>query len=108
MIKSIGTVKRGDTFGFTVEMRDGPTGGALVGAADKLRCQGRYDWFGEVLVEMNITETDTPGTYVFRTDSTAGWRPGKTVLFDIEYNDGGVVSSTQTFTVKVEADITYD
>ena len=108
MIKSIGTVKRGDTFAFTVEMRDGPTGGALVGASDILRCQGRYEWFGEVLAEMNITEKYTPGTYVFRADSTAGLRPGKTVLFDLEYNDGGVVSSTQTFTEKVEADITYD
>ena len=66
VIKSIGTVKRGILLAFTVEMRDGPTGDALVGAADKLRCQGRYDWFGEVLAEMNITETDTPGTYVFR------------------------------------------
>ena len=27
-------------------------------------------------------------------------------MFDIEYSDGGVVSSSETFSVRVEADIT--
>lgn len=83
----LGTVKRGDTFAFTVQIRSAD-GEPLIGAADNLKCQGRYYWNEDVLVELTISETETPGTYLFRAGNTDSWLPQKTVNFDIQYSNG--------------------
>lgn len=103
-MQSLGKIKRGDTFSFTAELKDNATGEPLTGAADKLRCQGRHYLKDELIVEMAITET-TPGVYLFAAGSTSEWDIKK-ILFDVEYTSDGVISSSETFSVEVEADIT--
>ena len=39
---TLGTIKRGDTFSFSVPIKDKATGTALTGAATKLKCHGKY------------------------------------------------------------------
>lgn len=102
----LGKIKRGDTFSFTASLVDHATGEAVTGAGEKLRCHGKYRDYSVVLVDMAVTETDTAGTYLFSAGGTADWTPNKNIMFDIEYSDGGVVSSSETFSVRVEADIT--
>ena len=104
-MKSLGIIKRGDTFSFTVDIVDS-AGVALTGAASKLKCHGKYYCDAAVLTETVVTETVVPGTYLFTCGSTAKWIPTKRVVFDIQFTDGGVVSSTETFEVEVEEDIT--
>ena len=106
-MQSIGTIKRGDNFSFTAEIKDGTTGAALTGAADKLRCQGRHYISRMLLAELTVTETVTPGTYLFTASSVNEWEAGTRLLFDIEYTSEGVVSSSETFAITVEEDITH-
>jgi hypothetical protein len=103
-VKSLGKIKRGDTFSFTAELKDNATGAALTDAANNLKCQGRHYLSNELIVELEITE-NAPGTYFFAAGSTDEWKAMK-ILFDVEYTDGEIVSSSETFSVEVEADIT--
>lgn len=106
-MQSLGTIKRGDTFAFTADIEDSATGAPLTGAADKLRCQGRHYISRMLKVQLAITETATPGTYLFTAPSTDEWAAGTRLLFDVEYTSAGVVSSSETFFVNVEEDITH-
>lgn len=103
---SLGTIKRGDTFVFTADITDEATSAALTGAAAKLKCQGKYKDTSTVLVEMAVAETVTAGTYSFTATSTAAWVVGRMVEFDIQYTSDGRVSSTDTFYVYIEGDVT--
>jgi len=105
-MKKIGTIKLGDTFSFSAEITDKATGNALTGAASKLRCQGRNYLNGDLIAELTITETATPGTYLFSAGTTETWNTVQ-VLFDIQYTDGDLISSSETFLVQVEGDITH-
>lgn len=107
-MKSLGTIKRGDTFSFTADLKDAATGAALAGAANKLKCQGREYMTDNFITELVITETETLGIYLFATDSTDEWIPGSKILFDIQYTSDGKVSSTETFSVDIESDVTHD
>lgn len=106
-MQSLGVIKRGDNFSFSAEIKDGTTGAALIGAADKLRCQGRHYVTRVLLAELMVTETATPGTYLFTAPSVNGWEAGTRLLFDIEYTSEGIVSSSETFAITVEEDITH-
>lgn len=108
-MRTIGLIKRGDSFSFTATLTDEATGAALAGAAAKLKCNGSYSPCGEeVLVEMVVSETVEAGTYLFEAPagSTDEWVPDSSVYFDIEYTDAGKTSSTETFYVKVKEDVT--
>lgn len=105
-LKSIGTIKLGDTFCFSAEITDKATGDPLTGAASKLRCQGRNYLNGDLIAELTVTETSTPGTYLFSAGTTETWNTVQ-VLLDIQYTDGDLISSTETFYVAVEGDITH-
>ena len=107
-MQSLGTIKRGDTFAFTAGLKDAATGDALTGAAGSLRCQGREYMTDNLITELVITETETLGIYLFATDSTDEWCPGSKILFDIQYSSDGKVSSTETFSVDIESDVTHD
>ena len=50
---------------------------------------------------MVIYETETPGAYMFTATSMDKLEPGMLILFDVEYTDGGVVSSSETFCATV-------
>ena len=107
-MKSIGLLKRGDTLQFAATLVDKKTGEKFIGAADHLRCQGRDSTSDALIVEL-IIEEFSPGTYTFTsTDDTASWIPNSTILFDVEYSDNGVVTSSATFSLDIEEDITHD
>lgn len=105
---SLGTTKRGDSFSFTAVITDSETEDPIIGAEANLACDGRYTFDGDVIAAMTITETATPGTYLFTAGATDNWIPGLTISFDIEYTSSGVVSSSETLTLIVEEDYTYD
>ena len=105
-MKKIGTIKLGDTFSFTAEITDKATGDPLTGAASDLKCQGRNYLNGDLIAELTITETATPGTYLFSAGTTETWDTVQ-VLLDIQYTDGDLISSTETFYVVIEGDVTH-
>jgi len=108
-MKSIGTIKRGDTFSFTANLVDSISKTPLTGMADNLRCQGRHIKTNELIVEMNIEETETPGTYLFTAGSTDNWEVNSIILFDIQYtSDTGQIASSETMGLQVKGDITRD
>lgn len=101
------TVKKGDTLAFIVKRMD-KDGNPLAGDAAKLRSQLRSS--KDVLIaEMVITETETPGSYLFQVSATktATMDVGNYV-FDIQYKDGDLVKSSETFQVRIEKDVTRD
>lgn len=105
-MKSLGKIKRGDTFSFTAQLKDSISGDLLSGIADNLRCQGRTK-SDRLVTEMTISELDS-GAYLFAAPTTDNWSAGFPIFFDIEYAKDGITSSSETFFVDVEADITYD
>ena len=99
------TIKKGDTLAFIVRRRD-KDNNPLTGDANKLYSQLRNN--KDILVaDMVITETDVPGDYLFQISSeiTKGFDVGQYV-FDIEYRDGNLVKSSETFQVNVIKDVT--
>lgn len=113
MTQSLGTIKRGDSFSFTATLSDTATGNPLSGVASRLNCQGRYkSAFNAnrdmaLLCSLDIEETSTAGTYLFSVSSTSSWKPGSIVEFDIQYtSEDGKISSTETFTLTIQKDIT--
>ena len=106
-MQSLGIIKRGDTFSFSAELEDEVTGVPLIGASSNLRCQGRDSRNKRLIVELLVSEP-TPGLYVFTAESTANWVSGIKILFDIEYEILGLISSSETFYAEVEEDITRD
>ncbi len=105
-MQNIGIIKRGDTFAFTVELNDTATGDPLTGKEGNLMCQGRYAPNGKLVLDMAVREA-IPGTYEFKTNDTASLSVGVSLYFDIEYTDGDVKVSSETFSATVEGDITY-
>lgn len=98
------SIKRGDTFAYSFELTDNGT--PLTGIAGQLKSQVRTNG-GDLLSELAIAETATPGTYVATAASTAEW-PVKTVYFDIQRTDSnGVVTSTDTVGIDVIKDVTF-
>jgi hypothetical protein len=100
-------LKRGDTLAFLVK-RKTPNGAPMSGDAEKLRAQVR-DKEGVLMAEFGITETEELGTYLFSipATTTAIWKPS-IYQFDIEYQDGGIVTSSQTMEIKLIKDVTRD
>ena len=112
-MKSIGTVKRGDSFSFTASLvnivtTEPLTTAPMTGVASKLRCQGRYSSLGGLVTELAVEEIEVAGTYLFSAVSTNDWAAGRTLYFDIEYTSDGTVVSTETFSVIIEGDITHE
>lgn len=96
--------KRGDTFSFSAVFA--VDGVAVTGLANKLKCQVRTR--KDVLVaEMTITESATPGTYIFIVADTADWPLGE-LYYDIQMtDDAGIITSSETVAVLVEKDVTH-
>ena len=106
-MKKIGSVKRGDSFSFTVDLVNTNDGSPLSGIASNLKCQGRYTMDGPVLIEFAISETEVPGTYLFDAGSTEDWVPGRIIVFDIQYtSEEGDIVSSENIGFLVEGDVT--
>lgn len=107
-LKSLGIFKRGDTFAFYAKMVD-EAGNPLTLDAEYLKSQVRDAndrLYANLVVSKHPTEV---GTYLFQSPSanTAVWPIGILYL-DIQVDNSGVVSSTETFMVEIIKDITKD
>ena len=103
-IITAGTIKSGNTLAFYIDLADGDE--PIIGAASKLASQVRSST-DKLLADLDITEIDEiPGRYLMRTATSKSW--ASPVFCDIQYTDGGVITSTQTFQFIVEKAITHD
>lgn len=104
---TLGTFYRGDTFGFYAEVRD-PAGEPVTVPATNLRSQVRD---AKDRLWASLAVSDHPGgvvgTYFFQAppEVTRTWPIG-VLYIDIEVEVDGNISSTETFVVHVEKDIT--
>ena len=103
-MKTLSTIKQGDTFAFIAAITDNVTGDPLTGVADKLKAEVRTS-AGVLMATLAVSETETPGNYLFKTNETGAW-PAPNVLTDIQYKDGDSVISSETITIPVEKDVT--
>ncbi|NMB42825.1 MAG: hypothetical protein GX995_01670 [Clostridiales bacterium] len=99
------TIKRGDTFAFYANITD-ETGAALVTDTTNLKSQVR-DTKYNLISELVIAPTETPGRYLFTSAETDSW-PTTKLLMDIQINKGGQISSSQTVEISVIKDVTRD
>lgn len=101
-----GRLKRGDTFSFCVQVvDDGDT--PISGIASKLRAQVRKE-DDTLISELEISETETAGVYLFRHEgSTQSW-PLDKLIVDWEYRDNDIITSSDTFYITVVRDVTHD
>ncbi|MBP2028689.1 hypothetical protein J2Z35_002519 [Acetoanaerobium pronyense] len=101
------SIKQGDTFAFKAEMKNEDET-PMTGIAYKLKSQIR-DIKNTLYAELQITETDDIGTYIFKADAeiTKSW-PVTKLYCDIQYKDADVVSSSETIEIMVERDVTKD
>ena len=103
-IVTAGTIKSGNTLAFYIDLADGDD--PVTGAEAKLSCQVRNS-NDRLLATMDISKVDaTPGRYLLRTQTDKSW--ASPILCDIQYVDGDIITSTQTFQFVVERSITHD
>lgn len=111
-IKSIGTLKRGAWLAFAVTLIDNATSAPLTGAAASLKCTGKYQYGNSAAIgDMDISETSTPGTYLFQKSSavTKTWTANTEVIFDILYTtEDGKPIPTETFSLYIEEAVTVE
>lgn len=115
-MQSIGSFKQGDTLSFYADV-SALSGTEMTGVAAKLKCQIRT-YNDKLMAEMVVTEwldpqdgeeghTTITGRYLFACPvSTQAWADGQ-YYTDIQYTDGDTVTSTDTFTLELERDVTH-
>jgi len=98
-------LKRGDTLTLLITRKDSD-GLPLTGEASKLSSQIRDN--NDLLIgSFIITETLDLGTYLFMISSNLTQDfPTSTLYFDIEYDDGVKVESSDTIMLLVKKDVT--
>ncbi len=96
--------KRGDTWQYFAVITDSE-GNPMSGITDKLKCQIRSS-IDDLIAEVEIEETDTPGEYKLSVESTDEWAVANKYM-DIQYtDDNGEVVSSETILIPVEKDVT--
>ncbi|MDD3039750.1 hypothetical protein [Bacteroides sp.] len=95
-------IKRGDTFDFSCILTD-DAGTPLSGKALNIKCEIR-DVEKTLLKSFTITESDTPGTYLFRS-GTADWQKRQAYM-DIQYTEDGIIVSSETILIVLREDVT--
>jgi hypothetical protein len=103
-------IKRGDTFAFYANITD-ELGDPLVTDVANIASQIR-DTLYNLVAELTVATTETPGRYLFTAPSTDAWpaesRGWATLYMDIQLNVGGQVSSSDTIEIRVMKDVTYN
>ena len=102
-MKKLRPIKRGDTFAFYADIKDAE-GSPIEISAQNIRCQFR-DNSDKLVSELTTSATDTPGKYLFTEESTGSWPVG-ILQSDIELTIDGVITSSETFSISVEKDVT--
>jgi len=103
MMQTFKTLKRGETFAFYANITD-DDGMPVTSMADKLRSQIRTSLDG-LVAELTVTETQVPGQYLFEAGPTDTWPVG-TLYIDIRKYNGGRITSSPTFKIICEREIT--
>jgi hypothetical protein len=112
-MKTLGSFKRGDTFAFYADLKDKSTGDIIDIDASLVASQVR-NANGKLFAELSVTKHATiPGRYLFQTTAavTSLWpasMDGVLLYIDIAFIVDSVTSSTETFSVNVLTDITYE
>ena len=101
---SIGTIKAGDTFGLLATINN-EENNLVIGESANLKSQVRTS-DDELIAELTVRETDD-GTYLFEFEDTSLW-PITILYLDIQYSKDGVVTSSNTLSVKVLKDVTKE
>lgn len=96
-------IKRGETFAFYANITD-DAGTPISGMADKLRSQVRNS-LDELIAELTVSETQVSGQYLFETGPTDAWPVGD-LYIDIRKDNGGRITSSPTFKIIVEREVT--
>ena len=97
-------IKRGDTLTFLVNRVD-ELGQPITGGTIRSHIRNHME---KKLASFTVAPTDELGQYEFTLSSTitSGFPIG-ILFFDIEFNDDGVISSSETTELVVEKDYTY-
>ena len=104
-MKTLPNFKRGDTFAFIATIRD-QIGDPITGVSANLRSQVR-DKMGFKYADLSVSETETPGSYLFQVQDTTSWPADTSIYTDIEYTDGqGTITSSETIEIPVVKDVT--
>ncbi len=102
-MQTLTTIKPGETFAIPAQIET-DDGTPITGAADKFKCQIRTS-LDKLIAEVQITETDVPGQYIFKVENTENWPVG-TLLTDILYNDGEKIQISETLKIIVVKEVT--
>lgn len=97
--------KRGDTFAFSMYLRD-DNGEAVVVTVDNIKCQVRTI-SGDLVDTLTTEATDNPGEYLFKSPSTNDYPLGKLEM-DVRVIKDDIVGSTPTIVLDIERDVTRD
>lgn len=97
------TIKRGDTLLLSCTRRDG-AGNPVVLTGLTITAKVRYRQFSEALT---VTPVDPAnGGFSLSSTNTATW-PVAALKCDVQFISGSVVTSSQTFEIVVEEDVTF-
>jgi len=102
------SIKRGDTFAFYANIKD-ESGQTLVTDIANIKSEIR-DTSYQLITELTITTTETPGRYLFTAPNTDDWPTntwGKNeLLMDIQLSIEGQINSSDTVKIAVIKDVT--
>lgn len=102
------THKRGDSFEIVTTLTDTESGLPVDITSITIRAHMRLN--GTLTTDLTVTKTDpTSGIFSLSTSVAVSeaWNATQ-YLCDIEFDNGGTVFSTETFSITVIEDITYD
>jgi hypothetical protein len=97
------TIKRGDTLLLSCTRRDG-AGVPVVLTGMTITAKVRYRSFSEPLTVALVDPAN--GVFSLSSTNTAAW-PVATLKCDVQFVSGTVVTSSQTFAIVVEEDVTF-
>lgn len=104
-IQKLQPQKRGDYFSFFAALTN-ELNEPIIITADLIASQIR-DSRGNLIDDLDVSLTNTPGQYLVEKDDTTGWPLG-TLEIDLEFLLNTKPKSTPTFTVLIVRDVTQN
>ncbi len=99
------TIKPGETFAMYISIEN-DDGMPMTGMADRIKMQIRNS-LDELISDVNISETETPGQYLFEVDDTSKW-PIRELYTDIRIRKEERTQITETLKIRVVKEVTKD
>lgn len=98
-------IKQGDTFSFYADMKN-EEGYPMTLPTSSFKCQIR-DKMDRLYDTMSISTTSSLGKYLFTATNTNIWPLG-TLVMDIQIEDGGIITSSDTVELQVIRGVTHE